>query len=118
MKKELEVKINELEKHLNLLELNTKAAKNDLEKANKNLRDIDKPYITESVVKQIREAVYEATRQIGFDSIDSYDVDFELDYNNNLSLGNIEFNQIEEVNEIICDYIEDLFNVTSNNHEN
>jgi hypothetical protein len=43
--------------------------------------------------------------------VESYDVDFEIDYNNSLALGNIEFNDADNVAEAISDAIEDLFNV-------
>ena len=107
----LQAKVDELELTLNSLELNAKATRDDLMEATKRLEDISKPIITKQVVEQIREAVHQAIQQISFDNVDSYDVDFELDYNNTLSLSNIEFNEVDEIEESVCDYVEDLFNI-------
>jgi hypothetical protein len=110
-KQALQAKVDELELTLNSLELTAQTTKDDLMQATKKLEDVSKPIITKQVVEQIREAVHQAIQQISFDNVDSYDVDFELDYNNTLSLSNIEFNEVDEIEESVCDYIEDLFNI-------
>lgn len=113
-KQALQNKVNELKLTLGSLELNAKATQEDLMEATKKLEDVSKPIITKEFVEQIREAVHQAIQQISFNSVDSYDVDFELDYNNTLSLSNIEFNEVDEINESVCDYVEDLFNIIEN----
>jgi len=110
-KQALQAKVDELELTLNSLELTAQTTKDDLMQATKKLEDVSKPIITKEVVEQIREAVHQAIQQISFDNVDSYDVDFELDYNNTLSLSNIEFNEVDEIEESVCDYVEDLFNI-------
>ena len=110
-KQALQAKVDELELTLNSLELNAKTVKDDLIEATKKLEDVSKPIITKQVVEQIREAVNQAIQQISFDNVDSYDVDFEIDYNNSLALGSIEFNEVDQIEESVCDYVEDLFNI-------
>jgi hypothetical protein len=110
-KQALKAKVDELELTLNSLELNAKATRDDLMEATKKLEDVSKPIITKEVVEQIREAVHQAIKQISFDNVDSYDVDFEIDYNNSLALGSIEFNEVDTIEETVCDYVEDLFNI-------
>ena len=110
-KQALQAKVNELELTLNSLELNAKNTKDDLIEANKKLEDVSKPIINKEIVEQIREAVHQAVRQISFDDVDSYDVGFEIDYNNSLALSNIEFNEVDQLEETVCDYVEDLFNI-------
>ena len=110
-KDELRVKVSELELQLNSLELNAKVTKDDLMEASKQLEAVNKPRITKEFVEEMREAVHQAINQISFNNVDSYDVDFEIDYNNTLAVSNIEFNEVDEINEAVCDYIEDLFNV-------
>ena len=107
----LQAKVDELELTLNSLELNAKTVKDDLREATKKLDDVSKPIITKQVVEQIREAVNQAIQQISFDNVDSYEVEFEIDYNNSLALGSIEFNGVDDLNETVCDYVEDLFNI-------
>lgn len=113
-KQALKAKVDELELTLNSLELNAKATRDDLMEATKKLEDVSKPIITKQVVEQIRGAIEQAINQISFDSVDSYDVDFEIDYNNSLALGSIEFNGVDDLNETVCDYVEDLFNIIEN----
>ena len=113
-KQALQAKVNELELTLNSLELNAKTTKDDLKEATKKLEDVSKPIITKEIVEQIREAVHQAVKQISFNSVDSYEVDFEIDYNNSLALGSIEFNEVDVIEETVCDYVEDLFNIIEN----
>ena len=114
MKQELQNKVNELKLTLGSLELNAKTVKDDLRIATKKLEDVSKPIITKEIVEQIREAVHQAIQKIHFDSVESYDVDFEIDYNNSLALASIEFNEVDEIEESVCDYVENLFNIIEN----
>jgi hypothetical protein len=107
----LQAKVDELELTLNSLELNAKVVKDDLMEATKKLEDVSKPIITKEVVEQIRAAVHKAVQQISFDNPDYYEVDFEIDYNNSLALGSIEFKEVDEIEETVCDYVENLFNI-------
>ena len=110
-KEELEAKVNELELTLNSLDLNAKVVQEDLNETVRSLKAINKPKITKEFVEEMREAVHQAINQISFNNVESYDVGFEIDYNNSLALESIEFNEVDEINESVCDYIEDLFNV-------
>ena len=114
MKQELQNKVNELKLTLGSLELNAKTVKDDLIEATRKLEDVSKPIITKEIVEQIREAVHQAIQKIHFDSVESYDVDFEIDYNNSLALASIEFNEVDEIEESVCDYVENLFNIIEN----
>ena len=110
-KEELEKKVNELETTLNSVELNAKVLKDDLKEANKKLANVNKPELYPSQVDQIREAVHQALQQISFDETSSYSYDFEINYDNQLELSNIEFTDVDEINETVCDYVEDCFNI-------
>ena len=110
-KQALKAKVDALELTLDSLELNAKATRDDLMEATKKLEDVSKPIITKQVVEQIREAVNQAIQQISFDNVESYEVEFEIDYNNSLALGSIEFNEVDQIEEFVCDHVEDLFNI-------
>jgi len=110
-KDQLQARVNELELTLNSLEVNAKTVKDDLMETSKQLEDISKPVITKKIQEELRQAVYDALRQITFNNPDLYDVDFEIDYNNSLTVSNIEYNGIDEIEEAVCDYIEDIFNI-------
>ena len=110
-KVELESKITNLEAALRSSETNSKTLLHDLKNTNRQLKDIGKIKITKETVMEIREAVEEVFRMASFDDVDSYEVEFEIDYNNSLALGNISYNDQDNVAEAISDAIEDLFNI-------
>mgnify|MGYP006906380970 CR=1 FL=1 len=110
-KEELQAKVTELELTLNSLELNAKTVKDDLKIVNNQLADVNKIKITRDTVNDIRQAIEDVFSNSSFNDVDSYDVDFEIDYNNSLALGSIEFNDADNVAEAISDAIENLFNI-------
>ena len=117
-KAELQDKVNELELTLNSLELNSKNLKDDLRETNKQLANVSKIKITKDTVNDIRNAIEEVFRQSSFNDVDSYDVDFEIDYNNSLALGSIEFNDADNLAEALSDAVEYLFNIIDDEDEN
>lgn len=117
-KAELQAKVNELELTLNSLELNSKTLKDDLIKTNRQLADVSKIKITKDTVNAIRNVIEESIDNSSLGNPDSYAVDFEIDYNNSLAIGNIEFNDADQLSEEISDGIEYLFNVISDEDEN
>ena len=118
MKEQLQTKVNELELTLNSLELNAKVVRDDLKEANKKLESASKPIITKDLLEQIQYVIDESIRNSSLSSVDSYDVDFEIDYNNSLALGSIEFNDADQLSEEIADGIENLFNIIDDKDEN
>ena len=111
MKEQLQTKVNELELTLNSLELNAKVVRDDLKEANKKLESASKPIITKDLLEQIQYVIDESIRNSSLSNVDSYDVDFEIDYNNSLALGSIEFNDADQLSEEISDGIEHIFNI-------
>ena len=114
MKEELQNKVNELKLTLNSLELNAKVVRDDLKEANKKLESASKPIITKDLLEQIQYVIDESIRNSSLSSVDSYDVDFEIDYNNSLALGSIQFNDADQLSEEIADGIENIFNIIEN----
>ena len=114
MKQELQNKVNELKLTLGSLELNAKTVKNDLTEATKKLEDASKPIITKYLLEEIQYVIEQSIRNSSLSSVDSYDVDFEIDYNNSLALGSIEFNDADQLSEEIADGIENIFNIIEN----
>jgi len=107
----LESRIKTLETMLTQANQDSDQMNKELTTAKAFLKKINKPKITKEFVEEMRKAVNQAVRQISFDNVSSYDVDFEIDYNNALAISNIEFNEVDDIEETVCDYIEDLFNI-------
>ena len=117
-KAELQDKVNELELTLNSLELNAKVVKDDLKIVERQLEAVNKVKITRDIVNDIRDVIEQSIRNSSLSNTDSYEVDFEIDYNNSLALGSIEFNDADQLSEEISDGIENLFNIISDEDEN
>ena len=117
-KAELQDKVDELELTLNSLELNANTVKDDLRIVTTQLEAVNKVKITKDIVNDIRDVIEKSIRQSSLSNVDSYDVDFEIDYNNSLALGSIEFNDADQLSEEISDGIENLFNIISDEDEN
>ena len=113
-KQALQAKVNELELTLNSLELNAKNTKDDRIEFNKKLEDVSKPIITKEIVEQIREAVHLAINGIDFDNESMYEYDFNIGYDNRIELERIGYNDTDSIEEAVCDYVEDLFNIIEN----
>ena len=117
-KQELEDKVNELNLTLNSLELNAKVVKDDLKIVTNQLEAVNKVKITIDIVNDIRDVIEQSINASSLSNVDSYEVDFEIDYNNSLALGSIEFNDTDQLSEEISDGIESLFNIISDEDEN
>ena len=110
-KEELQNKVNELKLTLGSLELNAKTVKDDLTEATKKLEDASKPIITKYLLEEIQYVIERSICHSSLSNVDSYDVDFEIGYDNSLALGSIEFNDSDQLSEEIADGIENIFNI-------
>ena len=110
-KEQLELKVKELTAALTQFETDQASLKSQLDKAKSDLEDINKPVISKETVNDIRNAVANAMNHFSFDDIDNYEYDIELDYNNRVQLSNIELNYTDDLEESICDEIENLFKI-------
>jgi NH3-dependent NAD+ synthetase len=112
-KEELQLKVQNLETLLTSKEEETTTLNTQLSQAKKVLADISKPKITKETVDQIRTNIDEALQNYSFNDMDNYEYDFEIDYDSRLTLSNIELNNTDELAEMLSDYVEDIFNVIS-----
>lgn len=112
-KDELQLKVQNLETLLTSKEEETTTLNTQLSQARKVLADVSKPKISKETVDELRDAIDKALQNFSFDDMDNYEYDFEIDYDSRLTLSNIELNNTDELAEMISDYVEDNFNVIS-----
>ena len=112
-KDELQLKVQNLETLLTSKEEETTTLNTQLSQARKVLADVSKPKINKETVDEIRDAIEKALQNFSFDEMDNYEYDFEIDYDSRLSLSSIELNNTDELSEMISYYVEDIFNVIS-----
>ena len=107
-----------LENRIKTLETMLTQAKQDSTQMSKELwlakialEKINLPKITKETVDEIREAITQTISNYDFDRSDSYSYEFEIDYDNRIQLGNIEFDAADDLAEYISDSVEELFNI-------
>jgi len=108
-KKELEQSVMMLEDALQTSKTNAKEYQEDLDLANKQLADINKPVLTGLQLDNIQEAVEKAVGNFDFDDSENYHTEFELDYDAKVTISQFEFQSAQELIEAIVEKVQKLF---------
>lgn len=108
---ELNNQIALLKKQVENLETSRRTIDNELSQAKAKLEDVGKPIITEETLALIEESIESAIDDFDFNDTEYYDVGFEIDYNNHLSIDNIEFNNHSDLSVRVFREISSIFNV-------
>jgi len=116
-KEELQRKVDELSQSLDSFNKNTEMLKQDLKDAQQRLSVINRPKVTKKFLDELSNAVEEAINDIDFTDTAAYDVDFEIDYDNRITLNSIEFNHTYDIGDTIYSRMEDMFNIIEDQDE-
>tara|TARA_R110000822_G_scaffold121151_1_gene254918 strand:- start:432 stop:779 length:348 start_codon:yes stop_codon:yes gene_type:complete len=108
-KNELEQAIVMHEEALEASRLSVEVEKTDLAQARRELADVNKPVLSAEMFDEIHEAVENAIDNFSFDDAESYDIDFELDYSNTVSVNTIEYNNTQEIVSAVVERVSALF---------
>ena len=81
----------------------------DLELAKKQLADINKPELTPLQFDNISEAIESGIGNFSFDDEEHYDKEFGIDYDGRVQLENFDFNNSQELLEMIVEEVNKLF---------
>ena len=101
----------ELERRVRELTASIETFTNDADLLKKDLSEANRPKITQDQMTEIHDAVNDIVSNIDFTDCDNYDMDFEIDYNNQIAVSSMEFNNSHEIVDDLCSEIEGLFNV-------
>ena len=108
-KKELEQSVMMLEDALQTSKTNATEYQTDLDIVKQQLADINKPVLTGLQLDNIQEAVENAVGNFDFDEPDNYDKEFELDYDGRVQLSSLDFQNTQELVEMIVEKVHTLF---------
>ena len=106
---ELEVNIAALQLLVNETTDKSKDFTAQLEQAKKDLADVNKPVLTGSQLDNIQEAIESGVSDYDFSDHDNYDKEFELDYDNRVTLSNFDFTNSQDLLEVIVEEVQKLF---------
>jgi hypothetical protein len=106
-KVDLEVKIESLKNMITEGQQQTSNYAGQLDKLNTQLEDLGKPEVTPMFLDKINETITEAVEGLELD--DGVSCDFEIDYDNRVTMSDIRFEDAHKVAEKIYDAVEKLF---------
>jgi len=88
-----------------------KDLQNDLDTANKNLADIDKPKLTPSQFSSLHDAIENAIDGFNFNEPEAYQLEYGIDYDGKVYADSIEFDGASSLVDDIIQEVEKLFGV-------
>ena len=108
-REELEKAVLMLEEQVATNKSMSETYQKDLELAQKQLADINKPEITPKQFDLIEEAVEEGVGRFAFDDTDNFDKEFGIDYDGRVTLEHFDINCSQELVEKIVEEVFKLF---------
>ena len=108
-KEELEVNIAALELLVNEAADKSTDIKAQLEKAKKDLVDLNKPELTSAQLDEIQCAVESGVENFDFSNNDNYSIDYGIDYDGKVYCESLELTDTYELVEMIVSKVHNLF---------
>ena len=81
----------------------------DLAKVEQELKDYNKPELTESQLDDVYEAIEKAVGQFDFSDTDNYEIDYGIDYDSRITCESHEFINSSDLVQMITDKVCRLF---------
>jgi len=108
-KKELEQEVLTLEKQIEASKNVSESYQQELVVAQKQLADVNKPKLTSLQFDNLYEAVESGVSGYDFSDENNFDTEFELDYDNRVTLSNFDFSDSQDLVEAIVAEVSKLF---------
>ena len=90
----------------------------DLKNKQQDLEDANKPVISSTVMDVVNDAINYAVENYNFDNADSYELEFNLDYDNKIQAENINLTDTYELVEAIVTNVEKQFKIEQDDETN
>ena len=88
-----------------------KDLQNDLDTANKNLADMDKPKLTASQFSELHNAIENTIDGFNFNEPEAYQLEYGIDYDGKVYADSIEFDGMDTLANDVIQAVEKLFGV-------
>jgi len=108
-KEELEKEVLTLEKQIEASKNVSESYQQELVVAQKQLADVNKPELTSSQFDNIYEAIESGVSSYDFSDQDNFDTEFELDYDNRVTLSSLDISNSQDLVEAIVEEVSKLF---------
>ena len=90
----------------------------DLKAKQKELEDVNKPVISSTTMDVINDAINYAVENYNFDNVDSYELEFSLDYDSRIQAETINLTDTYELVEAIVTNVEKQFKIEQDEETN
>ena len=108
-KEELQVKIGTIESMISDSNIEISKYAGQLEDLRKQLADLNKPKLTMKQFDELTELVEHGIEEFDFDDLDSYSIDYGIDYDNRVTCESFCFDNVSEVARVVCEKIYTMF---------
>ena len=108
-KVDLEVKIESLKNMITEGQQQTSNYAGQLDKLNTELANINKPVLTSSQFDDITDAVEQAVNEYDFTDTNNFEIEYGIDYDGRVTCENHEFRNHEDLIEMVCNKVYELF---------
>ena len=108
-KEELQVKIGTIESMISDSNIEISKYAGQLEDLRKQLADLNKPKLTMKQFDELTELVECGIEEFDFDDLDSYSIDYGIDYDNRVTCESFCFDNVSEVARVVCEKIYTMF---------
>ena len=106
---DLTTKIEGLKKAIAEHEEMSQAHKDSLSKAEKELKDYNKPELTPMQLDDIYMTIEKAVEEFDFNDTDNFDIEYGIEYDGKVHCETHEINNTTDLVELICDKVTRLF---------
>jgi len=116
-KEQLQTKVNTLQENVEAKHVELTNAQNELSKARRELVDAGKPILPSKVADDLVDALQDVFTQIVHNiSTCDLDVEFGMDYGNQVTLEHIDFSNIDISESDIYEVLQDMFNIVDDDN--
>jgi hypothetical protein len=106
---ELQLKITALSLQAEKYENDQKALATELAQAKQDLKEVNKPTITQEHYNILCDNISDKIGEFDFDDADNFDIDFCIDYDSRIAVESMSFQNTDEIQRLVEEAVEQTF---------
>jgi hypothetical protein len=106
---ELQLKISALSLQAEKYENDQKALATELAQAKQDLKEVNKPIISQEHYNILCDNIADKIGEFDFDDADNFDIDFCIDYDSRIAVESMSFQNTDEIQRLVEEAVEQTF---------
>ena len=106
---ELQLKVSALSLQAEKYENDQKALLTELAQAKQDLKEVNKPTITQEHYNILCDNIADKIGEFDFDDADNFDIDFCIDYDSRIAVESMSFQNTDEIQRLVEEAVEQTF---------